>query len=235
MPEFSDRSRISLESESKCFPSIPAIIRTVRTPAIRTGAAATARPSGTNQTAFILTIGGFEVGNGNWKTRSAMYSAADNLTKVLRTHTLKAGAFYELVRFDQPTSYATNSTLSFSSTLAASSGNAYADTLLGYTTGFSQQNFNVRQRESYPANPLQIRELRRQQPADVLRLADLSSQPELRHRDEQDRPAHPGTRREVFFLTRRTDTMITRRHFLVAKIAEKPGTPTAPGFAPSAC
>ncbi len=45
LPQFGDSSRISLKSGCSCFPSIPATIQTVRTPATRPGAVAVA-PSG---------------------------------------------------------------------------------------------------------------------------------------------------------------------------------------------
>jgi len=102
-----------------------------------------------NQIARILNIAGFEVEGGDWRTKDNIYSLADNVTKVLASHTLKGGVFYELVHYNQPTSLAANATNTYAGTNSNSSGNAYADMLLGYTSGFTQTNLNGRQNQEY--------------------------------------------------------------------------------------
>ncbi len=73
-----------------------------------------------------------------------MPSVSDTLTKVIGTHTLKAGFFYEWIRNAQPANNNTNGYLQFIPTnnVNFTTGNAYADMLEGNLSQVNQANFN---------------------------------------------------------------------------------------------
>jgi hypothetical protein len=73
-----------------------------------------------------------------------MPSVSDTLTKVIATHTVKAGFFYEWIRNAQPASNDSNGYAQFipQSNLNFTTGNAYADMLEGNASQFQQTNFN---------------------------------------------------------------------------------------------
>ena len=85
---------------------------------------------------------GFEL-NGTVYAKKTLPSLADNITKVWRTHTLKFGFYWERTWNSQPGNAAVNGTAVFSNWGSNTSGNAYADMLIGQTTQYSEQNFNV--------------------------------------------------------------------------------------------
>jgi hypothetical protein len=68
---------------------------------------------------------------------------SDNISKVWGTHTTKFGFYWERVWNSQPGNSAVNGTAVFANWGAGSSGNAYADMLIGQTTNYSEQNFNT--------------------------------------------------------------------------------------------
>ncbi len=97
------------------------------------------------QTALIFNPGGFEAGGASQGLYADkwMPSASDTLTKVIGTHTLKAGAFWEWIRNAQPANNNTNGNLGFSPpgnpyTL----GNPYADMVTGNITSYNETSFN---------------------------------------------------------------------------------------------
>jgi carboxypeptidase family protein len=72
------------------------------------------------------------------------FSAQDNITKVLSTHTLKAGLYYEHVTNNQPGNGNSNGRIIEDVGGASSSGNALADLLLGRITGnYNEQTQNA--------------------------------------------------------------------------------------------
>jgi hypothetical protein len=85
---------------------------------------------------------GFEL-NGIVFAKKTLPSVADNLVKVWKTHTTKFGFYWERAWNQQPGNGAVNGVAVFSSWGSGSSGNAYADMLVGQTTQYSEQNFNV--------------------------------------------------------------------------------------------
>lgn len=99
---------------------------------------------GGSEAAKIYNYGGFEVGgpSAGLYANKWLPSASDTITKVLATHTLKAGVFFEYIRNAQPASSATNGTLAFSSGNSNSIGNDYADMLIGNLNSFNQYSFN---------------------------------------------------------------------------------------------
>lgn len=85
---------------------------------------------------------GFEL-NGTVYARKTLPSVADNISKVWKTHTAKFGFYWERTWNEQPGNSAVNGSAVFSNWGANGSGNAYADMLIGQTTQYSEQNFDV--------------------------------------------------------------------------------------------
>jgi hypothetical protein len=88
--------------------------------------------------------GGFEVGGPSKGLYANKYmpSASDNIAKIYATHTLKAGFFWEHIRNAQPASNATNGTLSTSVGNPNTTGNPYADMLMGILNSYQETSFN---------------------------------------------------------------------------------------------
>src|SRR5467141_1557397 len=85
---------------------------------------------------------GFEL-NGTVYAKKTLPSVADNLVKVWKTHTTKFGFYWERTWNEQPGNSAVNGTMVFSNWGSGGTGNAYADMLIGQTTQYSEQNFDV--------------------------------------------------------------------------------------------
>src|SRR5262249_40320411 len=75
------------------------------------------------------TNGGFDVGGPGrgLYANKFMPSVSDTVSKMWRTHTLKAGFFWEGIRNSQPASNNTQGVLSFNNGQSNSMGNVYAD------------------------------------------------------------------------------------------------------------
>lgn len=85
---------------------------------------------------------GFEL-NGTVYAKKTLPSVADNLVKVWRTHTTKFGFYWERTWNEQPGNGSVNGSMSFASWGTNSTGNAYADMLVGQTAQYSELNFDV--------------------------------------------------------------------------------------------
>ncbi|HEY6269023.1 MAG TPA: carboxypeptidase-like regulatory domain-containing protein [Candidatus Acidoferrum sp.] len=85
---------------------------------------------------------GFEL-NGTVYAKKTLPSVADNLVKVWKTHTTKFGFYWERAWNEQPGNAAVNGVAIFTNWGSNGTGNAYSDMLLGQTTQYSEQNFNV--------------------------------------------------------------------------------------------
>lgn len=85
---------------------------------------------------------GFEL-NGTVYSKKTLPSVADNITKIWKTHTTKFGFYWERAANEQPGTQPVNGLAVFSNWGANTSGNGYADMLIGQTTQYSEQNFNV--------------------------------------------------------------------------------------------
>jgi hypothetical protein len=99
---------------------------------------------GPSEAALVFNPGGFEDGGAEGLyANKYMPSVSDTLTKVLNTHTLKGGFFYEWIRNAQPANNYTNGDLSVSApNNQFSYGNEYADLLTGNLSGYQETNFN---------------------------------------------------------------------------------------------
>ncbi|PYV32549.1 MAG: carboxypeptidase regulatory-like domain-containing protein, partial [Acidobacteria bacterium] len=78
-----------------------------------------------------------------------LVSFGDNVTKVRGTHTLKAGFFYEHVINKQPNSGFSNGVLIPASWGSLTTGNNYADLLLGHLAEYDEQTKNLINDEAY--------------------------------------------------------------------------------------
>jgi len=85
---------------------------------------------------------GFEL-NGTVYAKKTLPSVADNLIKVWKTHTTKFGFYWERTWNEQPGNGSVNGSAVFANWGGGSTGNAYADMLVGQTAQYSEQNFDV--------------------------------------------------------------------------------------------
>jgi hypothetical protein len=85
---------------------------------------------------------GFEL-NGTVFAKKTLPSVADNISKVWKTHTAKFGFYWERTWNQQPGNASVNGSAVYSNWGAQTSGNAYADMLIGQTTNYTEQNFDV--------------------------------------------------------------------------------------------
>ncbi len=109
--------------------------------------------------ATLYNPGGFEVGGSKGLFADAyLTSVSNNLSKVLSTHTLKFGFFYEHVINNQPNSGDTNGNMEFANWGGNTSGNPYADLLLGRTANYTEQNFNNLFNQAYDAFELFVQD-----------------------------------------------------------------------------
>lgn len=97
--------------------------------------------------ASLANPGGFEyAGGGQLFANKWLPSISDNMTKVFKTHTVKFGAYWDLVTNSQPNSSSTHGDLSFNGIAkdnANTTGNAYADLLLGRFSNYSESEYNT--------------------------------------------------------------------------------------------
>ena len=72
-----------------------------------------------------------------------LISANDNFSKVLSTHTLKFGAYYQYTTNDQPTGNNVHGEVAFTNWGGNSTGNAFADMVMGRTGAYNESTKNV--------------------------------------------------------------------------------------------
>lgn len=72
-----------------------------------------------------------------------LISVADNFSKVLGTHTMKFGVFVEHVANNEPTTGSTQGDMEFTNWGGNSTGNAFADLLLGRVSEYSETTKNI--------------------------------------------------------------------------------------------
>ena len=99
-----------------------------------------------SETALVFNPGGFEAGGASSGLYANKYmpSVSDTLTKVIGTHTLKGGFFWEWIRNAQPANGDTNGQLQFvsGSNSLYSTGDSYADEVLGIASHYDEQTKN---------------------------------------------------------------------------------------------
>jgi hypothetical protein len=107
---------------------------------------------GAGEAALVFMPGGFEAGgpSAGLYANKYMPSFSDTVTKVVNTHTLKAGFFWEWIRNAQPANNMSNGQLQFyTPNNPYTWGNAYADMVTGNLTQYAETSFNRLNDESY--------------------------------------------------------------------------------------
>ncbi|HEV2417604.1 MAG TPA: carboxypeptidase-like regulatory domain-containing protein [Terriglobia bacterium] len=97
------------------------------------------------ETALVFNPGGFEAGgpSAGLYADKWMPSISDTVAKVINTHTIKAGFYWEWIRNSQPANNNTNGELQFvSSGNIYTTGDSYADELLGIASSYNESSFN---------------------------------------------------------------------------------------------
>jgi hypothetical protein len=89
--------------------------------------------------ATMLNPSGFQL-TGSLYARKKLPTVADNISKVWDTHTIKAGFYWEKTGNNQPSNNNVNGQMVFAQWGSNTSGNAYADTLLGRVAQYSESN-----------------------------------------------------------------------------------------------
>ena len=100
---------------------------------------------GGGEAALVFNPGGFEAGgpSAGLYANKYMPSFSDTFAKVIGTHTVKAGFFWEWIRNAQPASNNTNGQLSFQSSGNPNTlGDTYADGVVGILSGYNEVSFN---------------------------------------------------------------------------------------------
>lgn len=101
---------------------------------------------GNGEAALIFNPGGFEAGGASQGLYANKYmpSVSDTLTKVISTHTVKAGFFWEWIRNVQPANNNTNGYLQFvsGSDPLYTTGDSYADEVLGIASNYNEATKN---------------------------------------------------------------------------------------------
>ncbi len=100
--------------------------------------------TGSGEAASISTNGGFEVGGPGQGLYANKYmpSASDNVSRIVGTHTLKAGVFWERIRNAQPANNTTQGQLGINVGNSNTFGNPYLDMLLGNLNSYTETSFN---------------------------------------------------------------------------------------------
>jgi Carboxypeptidase regulatory-like domain len=102
---------------------------------------------GTGEAALMFNPGGFEAGGAasGLYANKYMPSISDVFTKVVSTHTLKAGFYWEWIRNAQPANNNTNGNLVINDSLSTNPftlGNEYADLVTGNLSSYNESSFN---------------------------------------------------------------------------------------------
>jgi hypothetical protein len=96
------------------------------------------------EAAVVFNPGGFEAGGPSAGLYADKWlpSASDTVSKVWGTHTAKFGLFWEHIRNSQPANNDTNGNLNVWASQSNTTGNEYADLLLGNLDQYTETNFN---------------------------------------------------------------------------------------------
>ncbi len=96
------------------------------------------------EAALIFNPGGFEAGgpSAGLYADKWMPSMSDTVTKVISTHTLKGGFFWEWIRNSQPANNNSNGNLNVNVSNPNTTGNEYADLITGTLNGYNETSFN---------------------------------------------------------------------------------------------
>lgn len=92
--------------------------------------------------ANLIQPSGFQL-TGSLYAKKTLPTLSDNLSKVIGTHTMKFGFYWEKTSNNQPSSNAANGQLIYANWGSNSSGNAYADMLTGRMAQYHEDNKDV--------------------------------------------------------------------------------------------
>ena len=84
-----------------------------------------------------------------WNNANPVYTYRDNVTKIVGTHTMQFGAYFAAAQKNEENSPDVQGILTFDSTSSVSTGNAFADLLLGNIANYKQWNLEAKYYNRY--------------------------------------------------------------------------------------
>ncbi len=79
-----------------------------------------------------------------WNNANPTYTYRDNVTKIVRTHTLQFGAYFAAAQKNEDNSVDVQGLLTFDTSSPISTGNSFADLLMGNIASYKQSNATVK-------------------------------------------------------------------------------------------
>jgi len=92
---------------------------------------------------------GQDTGYFPWNNANPTYTYRDNVTKIVRTHTLQFGAYFAAAQKNEDNSVNVQGLLTFDSASPISTGNSFADLLMGNIASYKQSNATVKYYNRY--------------------------------------------------------------------------------------
>jgi len=92
---------------------------------------------------------GQDTGYFPWNNANPTYTYRDNVTKIVRTHTLQFGAYFVAAQKNEDNSVDAQGILTFSTSSPISTGNAFADLLMGNVASYKQSNETIKYYNRY--------------------------------------------------------------------------------------
>jgi Carboxypeptidase regulatory-like domain/TonB-dependent Receptor Plug Domain len=92
---------------------------------------------------------GQDTGYFPWTNSNPTYTYRDNVTKIIRTHTLYFGAYFVAAQKNEDNSVDTQGILTFDTSSPISSGNSFADLLMGNVASYKQSNSTIKYYNRY--------------------------------------------------------------------------------------
>jgi Carboxypeptidase regulatory-like domain/TonB-dependent Receptor Plug Domain len=92
---------------------------------------------------------GQDTGYFPWNNANPTYTYRDNITKIIRTHTLQFGAYFVAAQKNEDNSVDAQGILTFNTASPISSGNSFADLLMGNIATYKQSNQTVKYYNRY--------------------------------------------------------------------------------------
>ena len=92
---------------------------------------------------------GQDTGYFPWTNSNPTYTYRDNVTKIVRTHTLQFGAYFAAAQKNEDNSVDTQGILTFDTSSPISSGNSFADLLMGNVASYKQSNETIKYYNRY--------------------------------------------------------------------------------------
>ncbi len=92
---------------------------------------------------------GQDTGYFPWNNANPTYTYRDNVTKIIRTHTLQFGAYFAAAQKNEDNSVNAQGILTFSTSSPISTGNAFADLLMGNVASYKQSNETIKYYNRY--------------------------------------------------------------------------------------